>query len=194
MFLDSASARGTVRALKVFWPHKSDHPAATPDTRSAAGGRGPGWLIWGRFGSEIPDMESARPASGMTGEVIRWAICIADYDERPPSGLQPSSNPAACATRRSIWVVGFAVTGLADERGSFHRYCPYRAARCPRCPVDWEMNQRVRNPSRLLITSSVLTSHACLDAFPVRRRCKGSSIGGRDHAKARPRRLDRGRY
>jgi hypothetical protein len=86
---------------------------------------------------------------------------------------------ATHATRRSNCVMACAVTGPVDERGLFAPSRPLSSPYVSESEADPEMDQRIRNPGRLFITSSVLASDACMQALRAsERRCQGSSFAG----------------
>jgi hypothetical protein len=75
---------------------------------------------------------------------------------------------AGHASRRSNCLMGFNVTGLADSRGTFCPTRPLSSCYVDASAADPDMEEWAKAPDRLSITSSVLTSDACLAAIRAR--------------------------
>jgi hypothetical protein len=169
LFLDSASTRGSVQALDVFRLHNVVVTTFPPHMTHVLQ---PVDAAWARsFKSDFvlrfrawsrPDLQAElemklSSSRGVSQTMMRRGQVVAAAVES-----------ATHATRRSNCVMAFAVTGLADERGLFSPSRPLSSPYVSESAAHPEMDQRIRNPGRMFITSRGLTSHACMQALRAR--------------------------
>ena len=183
LFVDSAPTRGNVQALEIFRQHNVLVITFPPHMTHVLQ---PVDATWAR--SFKSDFVQRFRAWSKPDTLAALSMALAGPRGVSPTMLRRGQIVAAAvesarsATRRSICLMGFTVTGLADERGTFSPTRPLGSVYVQAGTTDPEMEERARNPGILYITSSVLTSDECLAA-----------LRARDAAKARHRRRGRAR-